>query len=577
LLRAQVLTPVRVGPPEAGGPGAAEPRNGTRGERGGAAVSARTAVTCRALRTFALILLVFVGLWWLAGPGQGLPRADFVLGNGGEPRSLDPALATALLEGRIARGLFEGLVRLDGPELKPVPAAAASWSVEDGGAKVVFRLRPEAKWSDGRGVVAEDFVFGFLRLLDPDVGSRSSAYLFDVRGAEAAFRAALKSGGKPDASAVGLRARDPLTLEIELGRPAPAFLATLALPSLAPLRKDVLAAHPDSWTHAGKLVSNGPYLLEYRSVRDRVRLRRNPHYWAASEVGHETFDILALDSQNTLVNLYFAGEVDWLTDVPTALLRPIAEKHPEHLRLAPMYGTYFFRVNTKIKPLSNRKVRAALDLAIDKAAVVEAFLAGGERPATSLVPPLTGAPPPWRTDRDAARKLMAEGLAEEGLAKLPAFELSCSSVPLHLAVCEALQSQWQEAFGTTVGLARMEPQAFLAAVERGDFALARGSWIGDYPDPLTFLDVFTSTDPNNQTGFAHPRFDAIVKDELRRESDPARRAALAAEAQAILDAERPAIPLFHYSSVNLIRPEIRGFETNALDLHWPHLLRRSPP
>lgn len=501
------------------------------------------------------------------------PRADFVLGNGGEPRSLDPALATALLEGRIARALFEGLVVLRGPECAPVAAAAESWRIEDAGRRYVFTLREGARWSDGAPVRASEFDYGFRRLLDPDVGSRSAALLFDVRGARAYLRAKT-AGGAPDPASVGLSAPDDRTFVIELERPSPPFLALLAAPSLVPLRRDVVERPGGRWTHAGRLVSNGAFRLVARSVRDRIRLARNEHYWDVAHVGLRTMEILALDQPNTLVNLYEHGAVDWLTDVPPAPLRALLAKRPDHVRRSRHYGTYFYRVNTRLKPLANAKVRAALDLAIDKEGIVGAFLAGGERPARSLVPPLSGEPPPVRRDLAEARRLMSEGLAAEGLSALPPFELAANALPLHQAVAEAVQAQWREAFGTTVSLARMEQQAFLATVERGDYALARGSWIGDYPDPLTFLDVFTSADPNNQTGFAHARYDAIVLKELRETTDPARRAALAAEASAILDAERPVIPIYHYASINLIRPEFEGFEDNLLDVHDPKLLRR---
>ena len=525
------------------------------------------------MRTFVVVLLVLAGLWIVADPGPGLPRADFVLGNGGEPRSLDPALATPLAEGRIARALFEGLVRLEGPDLKVAPAAAESFTVSDAGDVFRFTIRRGARWSDGVPVTAGHFRDGLLRLLDPDVGSRSAAYLFEIAGARTYYQAKLK-GAVGDPSTVGVIAVDAGTLEIRTNGPAPALLPTLAAPSLAPIRLDLIAADPGRWTHPEKLVSNGPFRLVYRSVRDRIRLARNPFYWDDAKTGFSTVDVLALDAQTTLVNLYFAGEVDWLTDVPTALLREIATKHPEHLRTAPLYGTYFFRVNTRLKPFGNAKVRRALDLAVDKQGIVDALLAGGERPAKSIVPPLVGEPPAFVRDVALARRLMAEGLAEEGLSKLPAFELSCSAVPLHQAVCELLQIQWRDAYGTEAGLARMEAQAFFAAVESGDYALARGSWIGDYPDPLTFLDVFVGSDPNNQTGFSDPQYDRLVREDLRRTADPARRAAIAAEAARLLDAAMPAIPIFHYASVNLIRPEIKGFEVNALDLHPLHRLGR---
>jgi oligopeptide transport system substrate-binding protein len=525
------------------------------------------------MRAAAAVLLVLAGLWILADPGPAPPRADFVFANGGEPRSLDPALASAAAEGRLARALFEGLVRLEGPEAAVAPAAAESFSASPTGDRWTFRLRANGRWSDGAPVVASQFRDAFLRLLDPATGSRAAAYLFDVAGAREHYRRLL-DGAPSDPTSVGVEAPSPDVLILRTNGPAPTLLPALAAPALAPIRLDLVRADPARWTHAGRLVSNGPYRLAGRSVRDRVRLVRNPHYWDAASVGFATVDALALDAPTTALNLYLAGEIDWLADVTPALLPDVRAALPDHLHVAPLYGTYFFRVNTRKKPFGNAKVRRALDLAADKEAVTTALLAGGERPARSLVPPLRGEPLPFRRDVAAARALLAAGLAEEGLDALPPFELACASLPLHQAVCELLQRHWHEAFGARTTVARMEAQAFFQAVEKGDYVLARGSWLGDYPDPLTFLDVFTAADPNNQTGFADPRFDRIVREDLRREHDPERRRALTAEAIAILDEATPVLPIYHYSSVNLLRPTIKGFTPNPLDVHAPHRWRR---
>jgi oligopeptide transport system substrate-binding protein len=533
----------------------------------------------RALGCFVLLLVAAIVATTFGGPD--LPRADFVLGNGGEPRSLDPALATPLLEGRLARALFEGLVKFSGDDATPIPAAAASWTIEDDGRRYVFKLREDGRWSDGRPVVADDFVFGLTRLLDPLVESRSASQLFPVVGAREHFLAALSAYEKkeplPKPRGVGIRATSADVLTIDLREPTPAFLYALALPSLAPLREDVVLRHGRKFPQPGALVSNGPYELVYREPRDRVRLRKNPHYRDAADVALETIDVLALDNPTTLVNLYVAGDVDWLTHVPSQLLRPLREKYPEHVRVAGMYGTYLYRVNTRVEGLRDARVRRALDLALDKNAIVETYLAGGEKPATSFTPPLSGEPAPFVRDVARARELLKEGLAAQGLSAPPTFELLAPAHPLHLGIAEAVQRQWREALGVSVRLGRMEQQAFSAAVERGDYAVARGSWIGDYPDPQTFLDVFRTTDPNNQTGFSNARYDEIATRLLPRAADPALRSALVEEATAILSEEAPVLPVYYYASTNLFRPTFEGFSSNILDVHDVARFRRKSP
>ncbi|HYC78766.1 MAG TPA: peptide ABC transporter substrate-binding protein [Planctomycetota bacterium] len=520
----------------------------------------------------ALVVLVAAGSWCVS-PVEDLPRADFVLANGGEPRSLDPAFAVTTADGRLARALFEGLVILVGPGPTPAPGAAESWTSTDDGRTWRFTLRADGRWSDGAPVVADDFVYAFRRLLDPATGTRGGAFLLGLKGARAAFDAA--SRGPFDGDSVAVRALDARTLELEFEHAFPSPLSLLASPALAPVRRDVVERHGRRWPQPGTCVSNGPFRLVARAVRDRIRMEKNPHYWDAANVALESFEALSYDNLTTSANLYFTDRADWVTQLTPTTVEAVRRRRPEHLRIAPFYGTYFFRVNLGLKPFDVKKVRRALDLALDREGLVRAVLAGGEAPAATYLPPRDGAERPPRRDVPLARRLLAEGLKEAGLDAMPPFELLHNASPEHILICELVQAQWKEALGVVVTPGRMEQQAFLEAVRKRDYALARGSWIADYDDPLTFLDVFTSGDPNNQTTFAHARYDEIVLRALRTETDPARRKALVAEASAILEDELPVIPVYRYVSTNLLRPGVEGFFDNPLDVHYPKFFK--PP
>jgi oligopeptide transport system substrate-binding protein len=516
-----------------------------------------------------------VALVWALLSAGTVPRADFVLANGNEPESLDPALASGAPEGRVIRALFEGLVVLHPETTEPLPGAARSFRLSDDGLTWTFELQPEGRWSDGSPVVAQDFADSLLRVLDPATGARSANILFDVRGARAFARP--QGATRPEGAAVGIRATSDRTLVVELERRSPAFLQILALPAFCPVKAAATRRHGSAWTRPGNLVSNGPFRLAGRTVRDRLRLVRNEHYWDRDRVLLRSLDVLAATSLTTLVNLYASGDVDWVTSVPMSLVPALRRDPAAGLRTGPLLGTYFYRVNTTHPTLRNRKIRAALSLALDRPKIVACALAGGEPPAVGLVPPGI---PGWSAailgghDPAGARALLAEGLAEEGLPALPPFELLYNTHELHEAIAELVQLDWREHLGVTCRLARQDWAAARTAIRRLDYSVSRGVWLADYADPATFLDVFTTTSVNNQTGFSDAAFDRLVESDARRAATGAERLATLAEAERILIEAHPIIPIFHYVSYNLVKPDVAGFHDNPLDVHFPKFLAR---
>jgi oligopeptide transport system substrate-binding protein len=337
-----------------------------------------------------------------------------------------------------------------------------------------------------------------------------------------------------------------------------------------------IARHQSAWTRPGNLVSNGPFRLEERTVRDRLRLVKNPHYWDRANVALDSMDVLAATSLTTLVNLYFGGEADWVTDVPASLVRTLAREHPADLRNTPLLGTYFYRVNTAHKTLRNQKIRAALSLGLDRRKIVATALAGGEAPAAGLVPPGMDGWTPIAVEHDPAhaRALLAEGLREEGLSTLPPFEVLYNTSELHEAIAELVQIGWRETLGIECRLARQDWAAARAAIKKLDYSVSRGVWLADYPDPATFLDVFTTASVNNQTGFSSAAFDRLVEQDARLAPSDAARTRALAEAERILIDAHAIIPIFHYVTCNLLKPDVAGFDDNPLDVHFPKFFAR---
>jgi oligopeptide transport system substrate-binding protein len=542
------------------------------------------AVSSRAQRRIVLVACVSALLAAvLAGGGASSRPADCAFVNGAEPATLDPAVITAIPEGRIVRALFEGLVARDPATLEPRPGMAESWEVSPDGLRYLFHLRRGARWTNGDPVTAGDFAWSFERLLDPRTAAAYASQLFCVSGARA-FATDVGEGGTPrrDFATVAIRALPDAAggvLEIVLERPFPRFLDLLACPQLSPVNRrsleEMRAKSPGTWQidwlRPGNLVTNGPYRLLERRANDRIRLGKNPGYWDADHVALETIDALAVEHLATAVNLYLTGEVAWIDQQPSDLASRLSLR--EDFRSAPYLGTYFYRVNVARPPFDDRRVRRALALAIDREAIVRKVTRAGEQPLLACVPPSM---PGWRgaamahgasfaDDVLEARRLLAEAGFGPGGRALPAIEIHYNTRESHKDVAEVVADSWRENLGLAARLVNEEWRVFLDTQRRLDYDVSRSSWIADTPDPRGFLEIFTTGNENNRTGWSDPRFDALLS-----RSDAAvepERSRLLAEAEAILLEELPILPIYAYATKNLVDPRLGGFFDNALDEH----------
>jgi len=320
----------------------------------------------------------------LAGCGSSFQRADLVFLNGAEPETLDPALITGQPEMRVADALFEGLTSFDAAA-KPIPGVAERWEISPDGRVYTFHLRPDALWSNGDPVTAGDFLRSWRRVLDPVTGSEYASQLYHLCNGRA-----FNQGTLTDFSQVGVRALDPLTLEVTLENPTPYFLDLCALVTLLPVHAATLARFPDDWTKPGKLVCNGAYILSDWRINDRIRLVKNPRYWNREKVAMRSVDVLPISKANTAFNFYASGQADLLMDkglVPNQLLDELKKRPDFHAD--PFLGVYFLRFNCTRPPFNDPRVRLAFALVIDKRLLVDKITRAGEEPAASLTPPGT--------------------------------------------------------------------------------------------------------------------------------------------------------------------------------------------
>jgi len=500
-----------------------------------------------------------------AGCGPG-PRADLVFLNGAEPETLDPGLITGQPEGRVANALFEGLLSFDQAG-KPQPGMAESWEVSADGRVYIFRLRNGVVWSDGTPLTARDFVASWRRTLDPATASEYAYQLHYVKNARA-----FNEGTITDFSTVGVSAPDDRTLRVELENPTPFFLDLCAFVTLLPVPLHAVERHGDSWIKSGNLVGNGAYTLESWRLNDRIRLRKNPRYWNADQVSMETIDILPVSKGNTAFNLYASGQADLMMDkglVPPALLGEIKKRDDFHA--APFLGTYFLRYNCAKGPLTDPRVRRAFSLVIDKPSIVERITRAGELPADSFVPPGAGGYEAYvgagGRNPDEARRLLAEA-GFPGGEGFPLVTYLYSEGELNEAIAIELQSMWRRELGVNVQLLRQEWKVYLRSLSSMDYDIARSSWVGDYPDPNTFLDMFVTDGGNNRTGWSDPAYDKLIA-EAAAETDPARRHDILRAAEKILVGEQmPVCPLYFYVGIQLYDGQkLGGLEGNVLDEH----------
>ena len=448
---------------------------------------------------------------------------------------------------RVGSALFEGLTRYDPQTAVAIPGLADRWTISADGTSYTFHLRENARWSTGEPIVAEDFLFSWRRLLEPATGAQYASLLFYVRNGEE-----FATGRNRDPQAIGISAPDAKTFVVELNRPTPFFLEICALPALAAVPRKVVERWGDKWTMVHPVPVSGAFQVEFWRLNDRIRLRKNPAYWDAANTASDTVDILACARASTALNLYENGQADivWDKDLIPAELVDLLRTRPDFHSFDSL-GTYFVRFNVTRKPLNDPRVRKALALAIDKARVVSKITRAGERVAESLVPPSLPnyiTPEGLPNDPGEARRLLAEA-GFPGGAGFPRIEYVYNTSRAHEAIGVELQGMWERELGIHVELRNLESKVFFQAQSGLDYDISRSSWVGDYNDPTTFLDLFLSNNGNNRTEWKNARYDSLLA-EANAQADPAARSKLLQQAESLLIREEaPIMPLYIYATL----------------------------
>jgi oligopeptide transport system substrate-binding protein len=532
------------------------------------------------MKLLRLSVLLFICLAITSCGGSTEPGSSASVlhrGLGSDPESLDPHKARSTQAADVLRDIGEGLLGYsETGEL--LPAAATSWEISEDGLTYTFQLRPDARWSNGDAVTAEHFVFSLRRLVNPATAA------FYAQALEAIVNSQEVVAGELPTSDLGVEAIDPLTLKVTLQQPTPYLLGLLTHPSTFPVHPGSVAEHGDAFSRAGNLLSNGAYVLANWEPGSVLELVRNEHYWNNAATALDAVHHHVLTQEVTEYNRYRAGELHLTGNVPPERIQQIREEMPDELFLSTYLGVYYYGFNLTKPPFKdNPQLREALSMAVDRAVLVEKITERGEAPAYSWVPPGVDNYDPRRFNyaelSQDERNVRARNLYREaGYSKDNPLqvELRYSTSDTQQRLALAVQSMWRDVLGVETTLLNEEFQVLLANMrEREVTQVFRGSWIGDYNDAHTFLSILQSGNPSNMPGYENELYDSLML-KAANQVDPDKRRAYLEEAERVLLADHPVIPLYFYVSKHMVSPEVVGWGDNVLNYHYSqHLSLRA--
>jgi oligopeptide transport system substrate-binding protein len=525
----------------------------------------------------ALIFVMGCGGGGGSGAGSG-QRSVSSKGNtisavlGSEPNTIDPALNTAVDAAIYIVHSFEGLYRYadNGQGIaQPLPGQAADAPVKtlnpDGTVTYEFTLRDNLKWSDGSSLTAADFVYTWQRLADPATAADYSYMIDMVKNANEIM------AGQKDKSELGIQALDDRTLRIDLINDCSYFFEIAAFPATYPVKQAAIEKGGDQWTFdTATYISNGPYRLREWVHNSYLLYEKNPHYYAPVS-GPEFIRFPLMDDDNAIYASYRAGELDFIEGIPIDEVPSLSSSG--ELKIADYLGTYFVSFNTQKAPFDDWRVRKAFTLVIDRNYIIDQITRAGQIAAGGFVPSgmsdAGGAGTDFRAiggnyysfspeDNVAeAQRLMAEA-GYPGGQGFPVAEYLYNTNDGHRAIGEAMQSMWLNALGVNVTLNNQDWAVFLDNRKTGNYSMARDGWIGDYNDPINFLDMFITGSGNNNSQYANPEYDRLIQ-RSKATTVLADRMRILHEAEDMLVGRDYAVgPIYFYTQMYLLNSRVRG-------------------
>ena len=483
---------------------------------------------------------------------------------GPDPETVDPALNSAVDGGNMILHAFEGLLTLDeNGQLKE--GQAESWETSEDGLTWTFHLRDGLKWSDGTDLTAEDFVYSWQRVCDPNV---AAPYAETVLGMVKGYDEAVAG----DITKLDVQAPDEKTVVVNLANPCSYFGELAAFATLNPVQQATVEANGDAWaTSADTYISNGPFMMTEWVPGSHITFSKNPNYWNAEAIKLDKLEFELIEDSNAAYSAYTSGEVDMIKDVPTEEIPSLQGNDDFHVE--PIIGTYYVSLNLQKEYFQDARVRKALSLAIDRNYVANTLMQGTYSPASAIVGPgwldtdgssfaenANGGTPYIDNDNfdanlEEAKKLLEEAGYPNGEG-FPQIEYTTNDAGYHKVVAEYLQQAWA-AIGIDLKVNIVEWASFTPMRRNGEFDVARNGWVGDYTDPSNILELFCTTNGNNDGKYTNADFDAAIEDS-RVTTDATTRSADLHKAEDLLMEDAGCIPIAYYNDFWLQSSKITG-------------------
>lgn len=485
-----------------------------------------------------------------------------------DPGSLDPHKVTTSVEAHILDELYEGLTVYDGHAVLR-PGVAKRWDISADKTVYTFHLRPDARWSNGAALTAKDFVYSFRRLMDPKTGAPYANILYTVKNAQT-----VNAGGLP-LDALGIRALDEATLEITLEHPTTYFLEQLTHFTALPVYGPSVERWGTGFARAGRMVGNGAFVLRSYTPNDRLVLQKNQQFHDAGQVALDGEIIYPMDDRSAALRRFMAGEIDSYDEVPIDQIAFVRRHLAAEFKTAPSLGTYYYAFDTRQKPFDDARVRQALSMVVDRDFLAHTIWGDTMLPAFSFVPPAIpgyGAPATesWAGEslfqrEDEARALMAA--AGYGPGHPLHLTLRYNTSENHKRTAIAIADMWR-VLGVTTTFVVTDAPTYYAFMQSGQpYNVARSGWYADFPDAQNYL-FLAQTDNKvlNYTHFSNAGYDALMR-HATIEPDAGRRRDILHQAETLLLAQSPFVPLLTMKSPNLVSPKLRGWTPNFMDHH----------
>lgn len=505
---------------------------------------------------------------------------------GAEPQTIDPGLNCSADSAVMLNHFFEGLLKwVDDGNGNATLTQGQAESYDktenaDGTVTYTFKIRSDAKWSDGQPVTADDFLYSWQRLASPATAAGYSYLLANVKGFDEVI------SGQADPETLGVAAPDANTFEVTLSADADYFPEICALACTFPVRKDIVEANGDQWTFdTATYISNGPYKMSEWEHNSFIKAVRSDTYYDADKIGPDSITFRLMDDNNAMLAAYRSGTIQFVDEIPVDEAESLLASG--ELNVVPQFGTYFVCFNCEKAPFDDARVREAFSLVIDRNYIVEKITQTGEAPATGLVCPgisdaqgVSGddfravggeyysvVSEDYEANCEKARELLSEAGYPNGEG-FPTVEYLYNTGDRHKAVGEALQNMWQTQLGVKVTLNNQDPSAFLETCKNGDYTISRNAWLPDYNDAMSFLDIWVTNGGNNVIHYSSTDFDDAIKNAAAI-TDPAQRMEYLHDAEDIIIGRDSALaPIYFYTCRYLMDDSVQGMFYNPLGLYF---------